>query len=313
MSLSSYVLRRLLYSIPTLIGVTFLVFVIFNLIAGDPTAVLLGERATVQQMADLRHQLGLDRPLYIQYWDILQSMFTFDFGRSWVSHQLIATMIKKGGLVSLTLSVPGFVISTVLSVLIALVAAFFRGRLIDKGLVVACVMLKSISALTYILFGQWFFAYNLGWFKINGYENGFPYFIPYILLPTLIWVVLTLGPDVRFYRTVLLDEFYKDYVRTAKAKGLSIATIMFSHVLPNAFIPILTNIVVQIPFLILGAFLLENFFSIPGLGGITLNAIHYADFPVIKAMTILSALFFIFFNILTDVLYRVVDKRIQLS
>ena len=313
MNIYHYVIRRLFYVVPILIGVTLLIFLLFNVVAGDPTVVLLGKHATFQQMAELRHELGLDRPLLVQYFDTLQSTFTLNFGRSWATKQQIMQMIKVGAYASLTLSVPSFVLASLLSIAMALLAAFFRGTLLDKSLVVVSVILMSISVLAYILFGQWVFAYKLGWFEIAGYEYGFPDFVPYIILPAIIWIVLSIGPDVRFYRTVMLDEVHQDYVRTARAKGLSNQTILFKHVLKNAMIPIITNLVIQVPSLMLGALLIESFFGIPGLGNMTLQAINSADFPVIKAMTILSSIFYIVFNIITDVLYTVVDPRIKLK
>jgi peptide/nickel transport system permease protein len=313
MNIYYYVARRLLYVIPIVLGVSLVIFVLFNLVAGDPTIVLLGKHATVQQMAELRHELGLDRPMLLQYLDIIKSAFTFDFGRSWATKQQIVQMIKGGAYASLTFSVPAFVLSSLAAIAISLAVAFFRGTLLDRALVVTCVIMMSISVLAYILFGQWTFAYKLGWFEIAGYEYGFPDFIPYIILPSIIWIVLSIGPDVRFYRTVMLDEMHQDYVRTAKAKGLSNRAILFKHVLKNAMIPIITNLVIQLPYLILGALLIESFFGIPGLGNITLQAINNSDFPVIKAMTILSAVMYIVFNVLTDVLYTFVDPRIKLK
>ncbi|MEL6359242.1 MAG: ABC transporter permease, partial [Bacteroidota bacterium] len=278
MNIYQYIIRRLLYAIPILVGVTLVIFLLFNVVAGDPTAVLLGKYATAQQMAELRHELGLDKPLPVQYLATLKSAFTLDFGRSWASKQQIAQMIKTGGMVSLTLSLPAFIIASLAAIAIALLAAFFRGTLLDRSLVVLSVIMMSISVLAYILFGQWVFAYKLGWFEIAGYEYGFPAFVPYIILPAIIWIVLSIGPDMRFYRTVMLDEVYQDYVRTARAKGLSHRVILFKHVLKNAMIPIITNLVIQLPTLILGALLIENFFGIPGLGSITLQAINNSDF-----------------------------------
>lgn len=313
MRIYHYVIKRLLYAIPILIGVTLLIFLLFNVVTGDPTIVLLGKHATVQQMAELRHELGLDRPLLVQYLDTLKSAFTLDFGRSWATKQPILQMIKDGAYVSLTLSVPAFVLASIFSIAMALLAAFFRGTLLDKSLVVISVIMMSTSVLAYILLGQWVFAYKLGWFEIAGYEYGFPDFLPYITLPAIIWIVLSIGPDVRFYRTVMLDEVHQDYVRTARAKGLSNQVILFKHVLKNAMIPIITNLVIQVPSLILGALLIESFFGIPGLGNITLQAINSADFPVVKAMTILSSILYIVFNVITDVLYTLVDPRVQLK
>jgi len=309
----AYILRRLLYVIPVILGVCAIIFLIFNVVAPDPALIILGKHATVEQIVEIREQLGLNRSLWLQYFDIVKSAFTFDFGRSWSTKQEIIQMIKAGAIPSATLSFPAFFVSTVLGISISLLVAFYRGSVFDKITVVGCVTLMSVSSLAYILFGQWFFAYKLGWFEISGYDYGFPYFIPYILLPAIIWVMLSVGPDVRFYRTIMLDEIYQDYIRTARAKGLSERVILFKHVLKNAMIPIITYVVIQIPFLILGALLLESFFSIPGLGSITLNAINSSDFPVIRAMTVLSAVAYIIFSVITDVLYTLVDPRVRLS
>lgn len=309
----TYVIRRLLYVIPILMGVSLLIFLMFNIVAGDPAVMLLGKHATVKQIAELRHELGLDRHWLMQYLDILKSAFTFDFGRSWATKQQITPMIKSGASVSLTLVTPAFIVTSLLAISMALIAAFFRGKLLDRGLVVLSVVMMSISGLAYILFGQWLFAYKLGWFDIAGYEYGFPDFIPYTILPGIILVVLSIGSDVRFYRTVILDELYQDYVRTARAKGLPERLVLFKHVLKNALIPIITNLIMQLPSLLLGTLLVENFFSIPGLGSITLHAINNSDFPVIKAMAILSAVFYLIFNVATDILYTLVDPRIKLS
>ncbi len=308
-----YIIRRLLYLIPVLLGVSFIIFVLFNLVSGDPTAVLLGKNATARQMMELREQLGLNKPLFDQYLDVVRSAFTFDFGYSWATKQEIKQMIIQGAYPSLALSVPAFTIATILSLIISLVVAFYRGKGIDLFVRVTCIAGQSISALAYILFFQYFFAYKLGWFEISGFEFGFPDFIPFIALPAIIFILLSIGPDVRFFRTVILDEIYQDYVRTARAKGLSEVTVLLKHVLRNAMIPIITYVVIQIPTLILGALLLENFFSIPGLGGITLNALNSSDFPVIKAMAILSSVLYIILSLITDVLYTIVDPRVKLK
>ena len=313
MTISTYIIRRLLYGIPTLLGVCFIIFILFNLVSPDPTLIMLGKHATAQQMAELRAELGLDRPWLLQYWDVVRSAFTFDFGRSWSGQQKISDIIRQGAIPSLTLSLPAFVISGTFSLSISLLVAFYRGQRIDRTIVILMVALMSISSLAYILFGQWFFGFKLGWFEISGYEPGFPDFVPYIILPVIIWVIVAIGPDVRFYRTIILDEIYQDHVRTARAKGLGERSVLFKHVLKNAMISVITYVVIQLPFLIQGALLLESFYSIPGLGSITLDAVNSSDFPVIKAMTVLSALAYILFSIITDVLYTWVDPRVRLS
>ena len=299
--------------IPILLGVTAIIFLLYNVILGDPSALLLGKHATVEQMQELRAQLGLDKPLLYQYFDIVKSAFTFDFGRSWSTKQEIWEMITAGAIPSLTLTLPAFMLSLILSISISLLVAYFRGGKIDLVVRVTCIAMMSISSLSYILFFQWFFAFQMSWFEISGYEYGFPDFFPYVILPGIIWVVLSIGPDVRFYRTVMLDEMYQDYVRTARAKGLSEKVILFKHVLKNAMIPIITYVVIQIPFLILGSLLLEVFFTIPGLGGIMLTAINSMDFPVIKAMTVLITIGYMAFGLISDILYTLVDPRVRLG
>ena len=311
--MTSYIIRKILNLIPVLLGVSLIIFLLFNVVAGDPTAILLGKNATARQMADLREQLGLNKPLFDQYLDVVKSAFTLDFGYSWATKQEILEMIKRGAYPSLCLSIPAFIISTILSLIVSLFVAYYRGKGIDYVVRFVCIAGMSISALAYILFFQWFFAYKLGWFEISGFEFGFPNFVPYIALPAIIWIILSLGPDVRFFRTVILDEIYQDYVRTARSKGLSEITILLKHVLRNALIPIITYVVIQIPSLILGALLLENFFSIPGLGGMTLNALNSSDFPVMKAMAILSSIVYILFSLISDILYTVADPRIKMK
>ncbi len=313
MNIWQYIIRRLLYVIPVLLGVCLIVFILFNVVAGDPTITMLGKHATAKQMAELRHVLGLDRPWYLQYFDIVKSAFTFDFGISWATKQKISDMFLRGIVPSMTITFPAFLLSAIVSVALSLVVSFYRGKFIDKFFVFICICMMSITSLAYILFGQWFFAYKLGWFEISGYTSSFPDLLSYTILPVIIWSVLSLGPDVRFYRTVILDEIYQDYVRTGRAKGLGEVKLMFKHVLKNAMIPIITYLVIVIPFLILGSLLMERFFGIPGVGSITLDAINSSDFPVIKAMTVLISIAYIIFSVLTDVLYTLVDPRVRLK
>jgi peptide/nickel transport system permease protein len=313
MNLYAYIIRRLLYVIPVLLGVCLVIFVLFNLVAPDPAYTLLGKHATAQQIAELHHELGMDRPFLIQYLDTVKTAFTFNFGYSWTSKQNIWEMIKAGAGPSLSITGPLFIISNIVAITLALLVAFYRGKLIDKFVLVLSIAGMSIPSLAVVLFGQWFFAYKLGMFEISGYEHGFPQFVPYVILPVILYTFISFGGDTRFYRTVILDEAYQDYVRTARSKGLSEMVVMFKHVLKNSMIPILTQIIIQIPSLILGLLFAESFFSIPGLGAMTINAINTSDFPVIKAMTIMSAVGFILFGVLTDVLYTVVDPRLKLK
>jgi len=308
-----YLIRKALGTVPTIFGVSLIVFILFNMVGGDPTYQMLGRHASSQQIQELRHEYGFDQPSTIQFIQYLKQIVTFDYGRSYATKQPISQMILDGIGPSLALMVPAFFMTTLLSVSIGLFVAYFRGKWIDKVAVILCVFGMSVSMLAYILFGQYFFAYKLGWFPISGYESSWPEGLQYVVMPMIIFVMVSLGYDVRFYRTAILEETNQDYVRTARAKGLSEPRVFLKHVLKNGMIPIITNVVVEIPLLILGAFLLESFFGIPGLGSITIDAVHNSDFPVIKAMTTLVAILYILGNLATDILYTLADPRVSLK
>ncbi|MBU0676761.1 MAG: ABC transporter permease [Verrucomicrobia bacterium] len=231
-----------------------------------------------------------------------------DLGTSSNTNQRVSRMLKDGILPSLSLTIPIFAIGLVLSVSLSLVCAFFRNRLIDRLLVVGSVVLMSVNYIIWIVAMQYWLGFKLSWFPVWGYES--PY---YLALPILIGVVSGLGGSVRFYRTVMLDEMYKDYVRTAFAKGVSRPVVLFKHVLKNAMIPILTSCVIAIAFLYTGSLLLESFFGIPGLGYIGINAINSSDIDVIRAVVLIGALIYMAANLLTDIFYALVDPRVRLG
>jgi peptide/nickel transport system permease protein len=309
----AYIVRRVLYIFPVVIGVTLITFILFNLVGGDPVLQKLGKHGSQAEADILRHEMGLDLPLVQQYLFYLRQCVTFDFGRSWSTHQEIGSMVAAGIGPSLSLAVPAFATSVILSILIALTLTFFRNTFIDKALVVTCLGGISISLLVYIIAFQYFLSYKLGLFPISGYEAGWSDRWQYLLLPAIIWIITSLGNDVLLYRTIMLDEIYQDYVRTARSKGLAEKFVLLKHVLKNAMIPIITNVVLEIPFLYTGSLLLENFFGIPGLGGMTVQALTSADLPVIKAMTYVGSLLYVIFNLLSDLSYALVDPRIELG
>jgi peptide/nickel transport system permease protein len=308
-----YILRRLLSTIPTIFGVALITFVLFNMVGGDPVNMMVGRHATQRQIEEIRHEYGFDQPLYIQFGGFLKQIVTFDYGRSFATKRKISDMISEGIEPSLSLAIPAFFITTFLAIALGLFVAYFRGTWWDRVIVVLCVFGMSIPMLAYILFGQYFFAFKVGWFPISGYETDWSQRWAFVALPALIWITVGLGYDVRFYRTAVLEEVGQDYVRTARAKGLAEVGVFMKHVLKNSMVPILTNVVIEIPLLILGSFLLESFFGIPGLGNITIDAINNSDFPVIKAMTMLGSLLLIFGNLVTDILYTFVDPRVSLK
>ncbi len=307
-----YVVRRLLYTIPILFGVTLLTFLLFHIAGGDPAAQAAGKHASAEEIALLKAQLGLDRPLHQQYFFYLQQIATFDFGRSWATKQNISSMFKAGLGPTLSLTLPAFFLAVLITISLALILAHLRGSWVDRLSLVLCLAMMSISFLVYILAGQYFLAYQFSLFPISGWDPDPILRWTYLALPILIAVVVSIGPDTLFFRTVFLDEISQDYVRTARAKGLAEGRILFKHVLRNALIPIITIVVIRMPFLVMGSLLLEAFFGIPGLGGIMFQAIQNSDFPVIKAMTFIGALLYMFFQLFSDILYAAVDPKIQL-
>jgi peptide/nickel transport system permease protein len=303
----AYIIRRTLYVIPVVFGVALITFVLFNVVGWNAASQMLGRHATVEEIAALQKQLGLSGPLPVQFAHYLKQIATFNFGRSFASNQEISTLILNGILPSLSLTVPIFAIELVVTIAIALFAAYYRNTWLDRSVVVLAVMGMSVSYLVYILVGQYVLAYQLRLFPIWGFES-----VRYLVLPVIIGVVSGLGSGVRFYRTVMLDEMYQDYVRTAFAKGNAERTVLFKHVLKNAMIPILTSVVLSIPFLYTGNLLLETFFGIPGLGYLSIEAINSSDFPVIKAVVLVGSIMYVFASLLTDICYALVDPRIKL-
>ena len=317
--MTAFIIRRLLYTVPVVFGVLLLTFVLFTLIGGDISYQIAGKNADAETIAEIRHEYGLDKPLFIgnpgeffnsQFIDHFKKALTFDFGYD-LNRELILERIGRGVVPSLALMVPMFLGTLAISISLALIVAFVRGSLWDVILVVICVAGMSIPYLSFIIFGQFFFAYQLDLFPI--------FFVPdqsiwvSVALPIVIGIAAGLGNNLRFYRTVMLDEMQCDYVRTAFAKGLSTRKVLFKHVLKNAMIPILTNVVLSIPYLILGSLLLERFFGIPGLGDMMIQAINARDFFVLNAMTFMMSLLIVAFTLLTDMCYAWVDPRVSLG
>jgi len=308
----AYVLRRLLLAIPTVIGVTIIVFLLFNVVADDPARTRAGAKATEAQVEAFAEEMGTNKPKLQQYFTFLGETATLDFGESWATNRPVKEMLLEGLVPSLSVTLPGFLMATLIAISLALFCAFYRDSIIDRTTVIASVAGMSISSLAYIIFGQYFVSYEWNLLPIFGYEPSLRGVV-FLFLPWLIWIVLSIGSEVRFFRTTMLEEMGQDYARTAAAKGLGTRKILFKHILKNAMIPVITRVVITIPFLFVGSLLLEKFFGIPGLGDLSIQAIFENDFPIIKAITIFGALLFILFNLISDVLYAVVDPRVRLK
>jgi len=319
----AYLARRTLYGGATVLGVLIFLFVLFFSVTtpDDIARKAVGEKASPSVLEQWKANHGYDKPLIWNPQDFtgtalaehFRRMLTFDFGRSDADDTPIADRLRKGMWPSLSITLPLFCIGLVMGLGLSLFVAFFRETYIDRAGVFLCVLAMSISMLLYIIGAQYLIGKLLRWFPISGFDPSPAVIARFLALPVLVGVLSGIGGNVRFYRTVFVEETGRDYVRTARAKGCGSARVMMRHVLRNAMIPILTNVVIAIPFLFTGSILLESFFGIPGLGAITVDAINGNDFATLRTMVYIGSLLFIVGQVLTDVSYALVDPRVRLQ
>ena len=303
-----YIAKRLLEVIPTTFGIILLTFVLFNVVGGSPAQVILGKNATAESIAAFNHKYGYDLPLPKQFVKFCTDLAKGDFGVSTEADEPVMDVLKRGVGPSLSLTVPILAGGTVIGLMLAMLCAAGRGGRLDKAVLVGSTMLMSVNYVVWVLAGQFILAFKLKLFPVWGYENAF-----YLVLPVVIGICSGLGVDVRFFRTAILDEIYKPYVRTARMKGLSETRVLFVHVLRNSLIPIVTYVSLSIPYLFTGSLMLESFFGIPGLGNVSINAIHSSDMAVVRAVVVLGALLYQGINLVTDLLYAWLDPRVRLG
>jgi len=312
--MGAYVVRRLWQMVPTLIGVILLVFFLFNWVGGDPAYVLAGLFSNDAQIEAIRRELGLDQPLWVQLWIFVQQVVTFDFGNSWTSGEPVSSLFLSRLPATITLLLPLLVIETVLCLALAVLLAWLRGELIDRVTMVIFTTAMSVSILVFIILGQYFLAYRWGLFPVQGWSDDlWTNLTRYAPLPILLGLLVSIAPNTRLFRSFVIEEVNQEYVRTAYAKGLSRRRVLFVHVLRNSMIPVITFVVSNLPALLLGSFLLERFFGIPGMGREIILAVERSDFPVIKATTVYLAIATMLFNLLGDLLYQVTDPRVELK
>jgi peptide/nickel transport system permease protein len=324
---SAYILRRIAYAAPILFGVNLLTFLLFFVVNSpdDMARMHLGmKRVTQEAVQEWKRERGYERPLLYngeaqgleRFSDTIfvqksLRLFIFDFGRSDAGRD-ISYDIRQRMWPSLAIALPALLLGVLANITFALTIALFRGTYIDLWGVVLCVGLMSISSLFYIIGGQFVIAKLLQLVPISGYESGLSA-VRFVILPVLVGVVSGVGAGTRLYRTLFLEEMGKDFVRTARAKGLSERIVLFRHILQNAMIPILTGVVAILPLLFMGSLLTESFFAIPGLGSYTIDAISSQDFAVVRSMVFLGSVLYILGLLLTDISYTVVDPRVRLS
>jgi len=312
--MTAYLIRRLWQMVPTLLGVVLLVFGLFKAFGGDPAEILGGLNATAQQVDQIREQLGLNRPWWVQLGIFLKQIVTFDWGKSWATNESVAHLFATRLPATLTVMLPILILDSLLAIPVALGVAYLRGSLTDRAIMIVTTVALSISFLVYVIVGQYVFAFQFGLFPVQGWSDStWTNLVTYTPLPVLLAVAVGLAPQTRLYRSFFLDEIGQDYVRTARAKGLSEPAVLLKHVLRNAMIPILTNVAIALPGILVGSFLIEVFFSIPGLGREILLAVNRSDYPVIQAFAIYIAVIAMGVNLLTDLLYTWVDPRVVLK
>ena len=321
----AYLLRRLLYAIPILIGVNLITFALFCVVNSpdDMARMQLGvKRVTPEAIEKWKAERGYDKPLFINgeaqgagvFTDTIffaksARLFVGDFGRAEDGRDIAREITTRMG-PSLAIALPTFILGLFVTVSLALLLAMFRATPLDIWGVVLCVAMMSISGLFYIIGGQFLISKLWRLVPISGFAGGLDAW-KFLVLPVVIGIVAGIGSSTRWYRTIFLEEIGKDYVRTARAKGLSEITVLFRHVLRNAMIPILTGVVVVIPMLFMGSLLTESFFGIPGLGSYTIDAIHAQDFAVVRAMVFIGSVLYIVGLMLTDISYTFVDPRVR--
>ncbi len=325
--MTGYLIRRLIYGVFVLIGVNVLTFALFFFVntPDDMARAQLGaKRVTPEAVEKWKQERGYHKPLFLNekssglqrvtdtvFFDKSVKLFAFEFGSSDQGRNIgydISTRMWP----SLAVQLPAFLIGLLVYISFALLMAFFRATALDFWGVVLCVLMMSVSTLFYIIGGQFLFGKLWNLVPISGYNGGFDA-VKFLALPVLIGVVSGIGGNARWYRTIFLEEISKDYVRTARAKGLSEARVLFRHVLQNAMIPILTGVVVVIPLLFMGALITESFFGIPGLGSYTIDAISQQDFAIVRVMVFLGSVLYVIGLIMTDLSYTLVDPRVRFS
>ena len=324
----TYMIRRTLYAIPILIGVNLIVFFLFFIVNSPDQMArrILGEKNITQEDVDnWKKQNNYHLPLWFNaeasgtasltettFFQKSVKLFFFDFGTSDANNIDITSQISQRMWASLAIALPTFLVGVLVNITVSMIVAYYRATYVDFWGTILAVILMSVSTLFYIIGGQWVFGKILRLFPISGYDSGVD-MLKFVILPVVIGIIGGVGGGIRFYRTIFLEEVNRDYVRTARAKGLSEAVILFKHALKNAMIPILTNVVLVIPLLFMGSLVMEAFFAIPGLGSFTIEAIHAQDFAIVRSMVYLSSVLYIIGLLPTDISYTLVDPRVRLG
>ncbi len=320
----AYIVRRILLTVPIVLGIVLITFVLFGMVSKDPARAFAGKHVTPEQLEATRARMGLNKPKWFdagalvrgdvkggfntQLFDVL----LFRFPKSMRYEEPLWSIIARKAPASMMIQAPAFVIIIGLELTLALVAAAQRGRMTDYAITLVSILLMSLPPLSVYIFSQWFLGQETGIFPVAGWDKGL-YAIHFAALPILMSVLIGIGSGTRFYRTVVLEEVYSDYVRTARAKGVSNREVLFTHVMKNAMIPVITRTVTALPGLILGALLLERIFQIPGLGNLMVESLNNQDRPVVMGLTYVLAITYCLLLLVSDILYTLVNPQVSLK
>ncbi len=317
MKASHYIGTKLLSGISLLLGVTFVSFVLMVYFGPDKTYDLLGKNPSIEQIREVREQLGYDRPFLSRYADYVRQLVSLDLGLSESSGERVTSILARTVPVSIALVLPGFILGNLLGILLGLAAAWHRGRWLDKFIMGSSVVGMSISFLVIIIALQVFLCtpYGLNLFPARGWEvQNLSSYLNYVTVPTLALIFVTLGYNTRFYRAVMAEELGRDHIQTALAYGASTSALLFRHVLKNSLVPVMTRLMFSVPLVIIsGSLLLESYFGIPGIGKATFEAITSGDQAILKAVVGLTAVLFVIAQLVIDILYKLVDPRVARS
>lgn len=306
----SYIIRNLFYSILIIIGVLTVTFCLLYIIPGDPARMMLGQRADVASVEAVREELGLNKPIYIQYINFMGNAFQGDLGRSYSSNrQVVQTILQKLPATAL-LSFSALLISSVIGVLIGIISATKQYTFTDNASMLFALFGISFPTFAFGLIMAWLFGHILKWFPISGYiTEGWQY----LVLPMLTLALRPMAITARITRSSMLDVMSQDYVRTAKAKGLSQYMVVFKHTLRNALNPVITTISASLAATLGGVFFIEYIFNWPGIGLLAIDAIFKLDFPMIQGTVLFSAIIFVVINFFVDIIYAYLDPKVKLS
>jgi len=312
-----YSIRKLLYGIPLIFGVTLFSFTLMVYFGPDKTYDILGKNPTKEDIKNAEKQLGYDKPFMTRYTEYLKEVITLDFKYSESTNRKVVDIFAETIPISIAVALPGFFLGNFISIILGLWASYYRGRLLDKFIMASSVVGMSISFLIVVIVFQYYFcsSFGLDLFPVSGWEiESFGDYLNYVTVPTLCTIFVSVGYNTRFYRAVFVEEITRDHVRTSKAFGCHPIKLLFKSILKNSLIPIITRVILSLPFIIIGgSLIIETYFSIPGVGSAVYDAITSGDIPVMKAAVVGTAILYVFFLTLTDILYQVVDPRISLK